>query len=156
MKILTVLPISFQKDLADWVQRQPLDKAQDSDRYEMWFQKHNSDKVMRSPRGVITRELPLVNAIQTIATTYLPSWNSLLVCSGGTSIDWHVDPAFFANTAVMINLGEVTFSSGDSLNNHIFSGTVLEFDISKPHKSVQLTQERHSLIFRTIRRDYFE
>lgn len=126
-------------------------------RLEKWFCHSSNLQSVACGRAAIHREPPVPLFVADIGDTYLPTWNSVLVCGGNTSILWHRDHSHFAPRAVMVNLGTCMFGEHTGTaeeEKDLVDGDVIDLDISVTHRARQTSTERFSITFRTIHPKY--
>jgi hypothetical protein len=96
--------------------------------------------------------------IRSLGNRLLPSWHSLLVCGGDTTIHWHRDHGHFEGIAVMVNLGEAYYFERDyeqgELQHHLTDGLVIRINTKLLHQAVPLSTPRYNLTFRHLKPEF--
>lgn len=168
MEHLTTLDIETADKLLNWAQEQTLTKAVQSSyapkRLEKWFNNGSNLGSIDGNRGTVFPCTPLEPHIGNIVVPkYLKSYNSVLLCGGNTSINWHRDHGHFEAIAIMVNLGQATFweqldpsDAGTQMEYMLNHGDIVKIDTKVLHKAVQVNADRYSLTFRTIRPEFMQ
>ena len=127
-------------------------------RTERWFRLGSNLQSLPKGRAKIVHLPDVEDAlVLRIGDTFLPSWNSLLLCGGNTSIEWHRDHGHFLNEAVSCNLGRGVIQEdlpNGVLRTELVDGVIYALDVSRPHLVTQTSTERYSLTYRTIATRY--
>lgn len=129
-------------------------------RVEKWFNIGSNLQNIRLGRAKITVNEIVPDFISQWGTRFLSGWNSVLVCGGATSINWHRDHGHFEAPAVMINLGsalytEQVYGEGEK-SQHLTDGTIVKINTKLLHKSEQQSTERFHITFRTIKEQFLK
>lgn len=170
MKILNQLETKYADLLREWCRKQKLAETTYSSyvkgRLEKWYRMGSNLQSIKLGYAKVFKCTDAPGWITACGDKYLPGWNSLLVCGGPTTIDWHRDHGHFFGPAVMINLGEAKYSEAErhaaisagssprAQSHDLKDGMIVLIDTKLPHKSEQVSPERFNLTFRTIRPEF--
>lgn len=176
MKILNQLEAKYADQICEWCRKQPLAETTYSSyvkgRLEKWYRMASNLQSIRFGKAQVYKVPNAPDWLNACGDKYLPSWNSLLVCGGPTSITWHRDHGHFEGPAVMINLGEATYTEAmrhadikrlaeGSIasafeKRELKDGMIVLIDTKLPHMAVQTSKERFNLTFRTIKPEFLK
>lgn len=161
MKLLSTLPEADRKLWLSWAWQQPLTQAiyarSTNGRLEAWYGRASNLRPI-GKGGLVTIAPDPPDFVHQWVDAWLPGWNSLLVCGGNTTIDWHRDHQHFEDEVVMVNLGRALFELGaprqPAKSHQLEDGQVVGFNLRMPHRSTQQSEERFAFTFRRIRGEY--
>jgi hypothetical protein len=170
MMLLEKLSEQLKDRMIEWCNQQPLKEETGSTyvkgRLEKWYRFGSNLQSVRSGRDRVFACPDVPDFIAEIGNRYLPSWNSVLVCGGPTSIHWHRDHGHFLGPAVMINLGLAKYEWADRgadvnaltgmKSAELQSGDVVRIDTKCPHRSTQISAARFNITFRTIKAEFMK